>query len=184
MSAETKSPRKSIFSKVIVFILVGIIIIIFYFLIGFIFSLGSQSSRPGYGLSDKYQYVFDIQDELKSYLRIELPGGHGSGNGTGYTHTPRGCVEWVGSSNDSVKSMDNIHLILYVKLNGTRTYANQARLYGDYEWHYVVYTDTFTLPENIIDHSEEIIIPYIGIDEPRFLLELGIYIPVRYVQNN
>jgi hypothetical protein len=105
-----------------------------------------------------------VDEALSPYVRIKTVGGPG-GSEPGYSwNIVTGNVSWVGSPEDSVKSLHNIHLAVYTRLDenesgGKNTYM---LVLGT---HIEANLTEPTLPVDVIDH-QEVIIPTIGLSTP------------------
>jgi len=103
---------------------------------------------------------------LKPYINITIGGSQGAGGeGSSWTQL-NGTVSWIGSSQDSVKSLRNIHLSIYTRLDENLSMSkNTYLLYVGI--HLQANQTEPTIPADAIDH-QEVTIPTIGIDKPQY----------------
>jgi len=141
----------------IVILLIAITLAVF----GFIFAVlgGGYGHRgpPEYSIgSSKF-----IDETLTPYVNLTITSGGGSG-GLQYSN---GTVFWIGSPQASVQYIENIHLLMYTRLESNETITKHI------EKRVGVYPNEIQLPTGIIDY-DEIIIPRIGLDSENYHFSL------------
>jgi hypothetical protein len=145
---------------------VSLIILVFGF---FVYSTFSQPSSDGYGLGIGYPMRANVDPSLKSYIEVSVPGGPGGSEGTpdggmaGWEML-NGTVTWIGSPQDTVRFLTDIHLVIYTRIDD-RTYVNGHLTHIYIGTHAEAYPNTPTLPNDTIDHVE-FVIPKLGLDTP------------------
>ena len=75
-------------------------------------------------------------------------------------------LTWIGSSDDSVKSIQNIHLAVYTRLDVNNTFGKDIK-FLTIGLHAVVNRTEPTIPNDAIGY-EKITIPILGIDNPTY----------------
>ena len=98
----------------------------------------------------------EVSSELAPYIRInqneigqEIPRFHYNG-----------YLTWIGSPSSSVSSIKEVHLLMYTQLNRTETIGTNTKQVVDV--HIVAFTGMLFLPSDVIDKSQEMVIPQIG----------------------
>jgi len=76
-----------------------------------------------------------------------------------------GTVVWNGSSQDSVTSFENLHLVWYTRLESNKTYGDT--IFTRYAEHLEVHPNEFEFPDDVLAF-EVMLIPVVGLDHPRF----------------
>jgi len=96
---------------------------------------------------------------------MEITGYDGSVNSFHY----EGSINWRDSLQDSVKSVENLHLVLYTKLVGEQTFGDE--IVQGFEICMELCRNEFQETENVIDF-DEVVIPVLGLDNPHFEFSL------------
>lgn len=130
----------------------------------------SGNSHTG-GHRVSYPLNFTVEESLKPYLTINCTGESGYSNGTIARMFLNGTVSWIGSSQESVKSLSNIHLVMYTRVDD-RQYVNGELFHTYVGIHLEAFLNEPLLPNDTIDHTE-VLIPKIGIDSPTFRYNLN-----------
>jgi hypothetical protein len=107
-----------------------------------------------------------VDEKLKPYINITLGGSLSAGRAGSSWTQQNGTIFWIGSSQDSVKSLQNIHLSIYTRLDENLSMSKTAYLLY-VGIHLQANQSQQTIPKDVIDHLE-VIIPKIGLDEPQF----------------
>ncbi len=122
---------------------------------------------PCRGRGTGFYDVTEIEESLRPCIRLSM---HHS-NMSSIIVFAEGNIYWnvASAENSSVQSLENIHAVMYaieVPYKDTVCY--------DIEFHYVLYKDNFSLPNRDAVVSYDIVIPEIGIDNPRYAIELSL----------
>ena len=152
MTKENKDRRKQ--SLTLYLAATATIIVLLFAALQIIGYSGHHIGGPG----TVFAKTYEIQEELQPYIRLNVYKTqiHDS------TYDGIGWVLWKNSAGEApIKSLQNIRLIMYATVK-----QQIEETPSWYEIHYVAHTGDFTLPENIIGHSQEMTIPYIGVDNP------------------
>lgn len=160
--------RKAVDKKLLTgTITVSLIIVIFG---AFVYSTFSQPIHYGYGVG--YPLRLEVEASLQSYVRIDSPcmEGHSGGDGDGGIarwEILNGTISWIASPFDSVKSLHNLHLVIYTRIDD-RNYRQDGSLEHLYlATHIQVFKDAPSLPNGTIDHFE-MTIPELSWDTPTY----------------
>lgn len=97
----------------------------------------------------------EIEKSLQPYIGVNLTIG-----------IFNGTVGWLGSPQDAVKHLRNIHLVSYACIVD-RSYSEGHLWSVTVECHIAVSTNEFILPNDTIGY-EETVIPVLGIDTPLY----------------
>jgi hypothetical protein len=136
----------------------------------FVYNAFSRPIHYGYGVG--YPLRLEVEDSLQSYVRIDSPGmqGGSSGDGNGGTagwEILNGTISWIASPFDPVKSLHNLHLVIYTRIDD-RNYRQDGSLEHLYlGTHIQVFKDAPSLPNGTIDHFE-LNIPELSWDMPTY----------------
>ena len=107
-----------------------------------------------------------VDGALSHYINIKT-GGRSGGSGPGYSwDIVTGNVSWIGSPEDSVKSLHNIHLAVYTRLDDNESWGKNTYMLV-LGTHIEANLTEPTFPADIIDH-QEIIIPTLGLETPNY----------------
>ena len=107
-----------------------------------------------------------VDEALSPYVQIKTAGGSGGG-GPGYSwNTITGNVTWIGSPEDSVKSLHNIHLAVYTRLDENQSWGKNTYMLV-LGTHIEANLTEPMLPVDVIDH-QEVIIPTLGVNMPNY----------------
>jgi hypothetical protein len=155
-------------SKWLIVILIAVVLCSVSLLAFGFYSSAQNSNRSIYssGHGVTYPTSIDVDEMLKPYINITIGGSQGAGGeGSSWTQL-NGTVSWIGSSQDSVKSLRNIHLSIYTRLDENLSMSkNTYLLYVGI--HLQANQTEPTIPADAIDH-QEVTIPTIGIDKPQY----------------
>ena len=127
----------------------------------------SQRGSPYSGDRRSYPVSTEVKDELKPYINITLTGMHGNSS----MWYQSGRINQVASPQDSIESVENIHLLIYSRVNSTTKLGDST--WKVIEIHIVAYKDNFSLALDVIDQSEELIISQLGINNSQYKFELN-----------
>lgn len=148
-------------------LLVVITVLLLAQLIIFGFFLLTLSNDKNVGdVKTSYPLVSAVEEALEPYVNITTTGIAGST----YTTYLNGTVFWIGSPEDSVKSIENVHLLMYTRLDSTETSGDLTIKHIGI--HIEAYTSGSQLPTDAIDHVE-VVIPLLGFDNPRYEFSLS-----------
>ena len=160
-----QSLKRKIFFAVVVLL---IVILVAVFVIAL--DIVRSSALHGHSYSGdhiSYPVSSEVEEELKPYINITLTGMHGNN----FMWYQSGRVSWIASPQDSVKSVENIHLLMYSRVNSTTTMGDST--WKVIEIRVVAYKDNFSLPLDLIDQSQELLIPQLGINNSQYEFELS-----------
>ena len=121
-------------------------------------NLGRRGSAP-------YIPSLEVDETLLPYVFMEITDYDGSVNSFHY----EGSINWRDSLQDSVKSVENLHLVLYTKLVGEQTFRDE--IVQGFEICMELCRNEFQATENVIDF-DEVVIPVLGLDNPHFEFSL------------
>lgn len=133
---------------------VTLVIVIFS---AFVYNTFSQPIHYGYGVG--YPLHLEVEESLQSYVRIDSPGVQSSSSGDGNGGIAgweilNGTISWIASPFDSVKSLSNLHLVIYTQIDD-KNYRQDGSLEHLYlGTHIQVFKDAPSLPNGTIDHFE------------------------------
>jgi hypothetical protein len=118
------------------------------------------------GHGETFQTSATVDEALSRYVNITASGGSGA-SGPGYSwNTVSGNVTWIDSPEDSVKSLQNIHLVVYTRVDENSSMS--AKTYMLFIGIHVVANQTEpTIPADALDH-QEIVIPTLSLDTPQY----------------
>ncbi|MGA2680904.1 MAG: hypothetical protein ABSF44_03790 [Candidatus Bathyarchaeia archaeon] len=118
------------------------------------------------GDGESFQTSAAVDPALSRYLNLTAVGKSGAG-GPGYSwNIVTGNVTWIGSTQDPVKSLQNIHLFVYTRVDENSSMSPKTfMLYIGI--HVEVNQTEPTIPSDAIDHKE-IIIPTLGLEMPNY----------------
>lgn len=103
-----------------------------------------------------------VDDSLSRYINVTASIGTGEG-GQGYSWTTVNTnVTWIGTPEDPVKTLQNIRLSIYTRLDENSSIDN-GTYFLTIGLHVVANQTEPTIPSDAIDHKE-IIIPPMGLD--------------------
>jgi uncharacterized protein YceK len=156
--------------RVILFSLVLIVVIC-----GCCYVLTHLSSSTAYSYKAKgtgYPISSAVDDSLTPYVNVTINGQSGYSNSTYARMFLNGTVSWVASEQDAVKSLSDIHLVMYTRVDDRQYDETGALTHLFIGSHIVAYYDEPTLPNDLIDHME-VIIPKIGLDTPTYQYSLN-----------
>jgi|GEM_PF-7131514 len=123
------------------------------------------------GIGIGYPISTGVDESLKPYIKV-TSGGQGHSQGAEGWMVLNGTVSWIGSPQDSIKSLSDIHLVMYTKVD-ERTYINGSILTHVFVGvHLEALPNELKLSNDTIDHSE-VIIPMIGLDMPTYPYSLN-----------
>lgn len=132
-------------------------------------SLSPNYSYKGIGIG--YPTSTEVDESLKPYIKL-TSGSYGSIRGAEGWMVLNGTVSWIGSPQDSIKSLSDIHLVMYTRVDD-RTYINGSILTHVYVGvHLEVLPNEPKMANDTIDHNE-VIIPKIGLDSPTYQYSLN-----------
>ena len=140
----------------------------FYFLAYHPLPVDTNSHK---GLGIGYPKSTSVDEPLKPYLTVTTNGESGHTNSTYSREFLNGTVNWIASPQDSVKFLNNIHLVMYTHIDD-RTYVNGTLTHLYVGSHIIAYQNELVLPNDTIDHNE-VIIPKLGLDTPTYQFSLN-----------
>lgn len=153
-------------------LILGVAVLFVAPLMGFGIFFGLTGEKHFEGPKTSYPIVTNVDDELKSYVNLTTTGMEGIQDSTtgNYTIYINGTVSWIDSPEDVVESMENIHLIMYTRLDSNET--SGTLIIRHIGTHIEVHQDEFQLPIDAIDHVE-VIIPKLGLDTAEYNFSLS-----------
>lgn len=140
-------------------------IIFFSFFLGLaiMHDVSMRSYHPSIGVG--VQDVRIIDESLKPYINV-TGGSEGYSSSFEGWHVCSGDISWIGSPQDSIRSISGIHLLMYTKVDD-RTYIENGTILTHV--HLGAYLEAsrnkIEIPADVIDYSETVI-PMIGLDVP------------------
>ena len=126
----------------------------------------SLSGRRG-GPAPSYPSL-EVDATLLSFVSMKITEARSVSNSVHF----EGSINWRGSSQDSVKSIENLCLVLYTELVGEQTFGD--KIVQGFKIHMEICRTEFQLTDDVIDF-EEVVIPVLGLDNPRFEFSLMCY---------
>ena len=164
---EIASPNSKPINKKLITGSVAICLIILVFGL-FIYMLSHPPTR---GLGIGYPIKYEVDESLQPYIELGSAGMQGSSWGTDDGGSAgwmvlNGTVSWIGEPQDSVKSLKNIHLVVYTRID-EKTYVNGTLTHLYIASHIQAFPNEPTLPNDTIDQVK-MIIPEIGLDTPTY----------------
>ena len=138
----------------------------------FAYNTFSQPTVQNHGPRVYYPTYAEVDESLQSYIKLTSPGRitRSGGIDDGWIFLS-GTVSWIGSPQGSVKSLNNIHLTMYTRVDD-RTYVNGTLTSLTIGSHILASPNKPTLPNDTIDHVE-VIIPALGLDTPQYQYSLN-----------
>ena len=107
-----------------------------------------------------------VDKALRAYIQIKT-GGRSGGSGPGYSwNTITGNVTWIGSPRDAIKSLHNIQLSVYTRLDENDSWGKNTYMLV-LGTHIEANLTEATFPVDVIDH-QEVIIPTLGVNMPNY----------------
>jgi hypothetical protein len=111
-----------------------------------------------------------VDSSLSKYINLTSSIIEGAGNhpkvGQGYDWAAGFAkLTWIGSAKDSVRSIQNIHLVVYSRIDQNNTFGSSQWL--NIGLHAVVNQTEPTIPNDAIGY-EEITVPILGIDNSTY----------------
>jgi len=107
----------------------------------------------------------EVDETLLPHVFMEITGYGGVFNLVHY----EGSINWRDSLQDSVKSVENLHLVLFTEVFGEQTFGDE--IVQGFEIRMELCRNEFQVSENVIDF-DEVVIPVLGLDNPSFEFSL------------
>lgn len=159
---------KWLIGAIVAIVLCLVVLIAPLIAIGVLFHGAERTNRSGYGsgVGESFQTSAVVDPTLSRYINLTALEATGEG-GPGYSwNTISGNVTWIDTPQDSIKSLQNIHLAVYTRLDENSSWSKNTYML----WigiHVVANQTEQTIPTDAIDH-QEIIIPALGLDMPNY----------------
>lgn len=154
-------------SKATIAIALGLIIIVF--LVGALVLFQPKASEPKTSPTTDVTIgtiTTEVSSELTPYIQINQ-------NEIGQ-EIPRfyydGYLTWIGSPSSTITSIQDVHLLMYTQLNRTDTIGSSIQQVVDV--HILAFTGMVFLPSDVIDKSQELVIPQIGASNQQVTFDL------------
>ena len=122
--------------------------------------------RTGYPISNA------VDESIKPYINVTITGAGGySGNGSDRMFL-NGTVSWISSSQDAVKSLNNVYLVMYTSVDDREFNSTGSLISQQIGSHLEAFPNEPTLPNATIDHVE-VVIPTLGLETPQYQFNLN-----------
>jgi hypothetical protein len=119
-----------------------------------------------------YPLSLRIDESLKLYINVSSPESQGYSKGAEGWMVLNGTVNWIASPQDLIKSLSDVHLVMYTKVD-ERTYVNGTILtHLLVGIHLEASPKEPQIPDDVIDYKE-VIIPTIGLDVSTYQYSLN-----------
>lgn len=159
--------------SIIVFMLCLVVVIAPLIAADILFPRSTTSNHSEYngGVVATYEVTALVDKSLSNCINLTCEIGTGEG-GQGYSWTTvSGNLTWTGTLQDSIKSIQNLHLAVYTRLDENSSLNENTRMLT-IGIHAIVNQSKPTIPTDSIDYHE-IIIPSFGLDTPTYTYSLN-----------